>query len=1242
MSRLKTISLLALVVALAPVSAFAYDMEFYTYGGFDAVVTAFNKLALMFGSSGYMGLFAITFVAGLFLGGCALYYRAAMGGKGSMAGWLIPIMLGMLFYTGLMVPKGTIYIHDQVLNKDQAIGGIPDAMVLIAGITNMAERTIVDLISDTGTPAAYDSQAGGIGFVGLLTLLKDSSIDKSLIEVSLSNYVKDCFIYDAPLVGFDPDILKKTSVDFRDVFELVGTNPAMFTVYYPSDNSAPQGMEMNCRDAWGFIKADLADPKTRFGGVIKSACGKIGMGGSAFETTRCETIITDTISAVGLFSKNPSEIAMQSWMTKVINDTFNEKTGGGTMGALNYSQSISNQGVLMSAAVWLPYTRAAILAIAIGLFPALALLVTTPLFGKVLKYLAGTFVWLAVWGITDAVVHGFIMDYAMKTMEGIRQFGGLGLESMFTLPDEITKTLNMFASMRLASLGIASTISTGLFGAVAFAGAAGEKAAQKFTADGSAASNIEARGARSQGVIQGMVKQSIANDYSVRERVDAGVLSDAGNIVTANTLKSAFGGIEGALDSRARMELGRTFNHRGAGDAAIDLGALGTERMIKAAQQKAMGGALETIAKTASLMDSSRTGMSQQDVLSHFAKVGADYGVGAMLGQQRAWEGAVANGYKGSLKEFSQLMSEVGTLGKFSDAKAITDLAKRHNTTEAVVMQANSDFQAGKHYGEVQTAVAAIGRNTDQNAVSAASRELSGVYQSRGVSKEGTASAQQALGTLAQNQGAGTAAGMVAAYRNLAAQKGKDFNMSFEQFAGMMNQAAGMQGNPAAMDELARRNGLSAADLGKAQGDIQTGRNQVEAQRRIDTAEAGRLIGQATGAKSGAEAAIANERLAEFMRAHSDRTMGDLANNEQFRNLASQATPDEMRKNPEFWQNGQLTQAGVHEFQKRVAGAGQPKYVNATGDGSESTMLRADGTVATNEGWRVTDDKASLMAIANQLDATGKKTPRGARFQEAAKYVRKLAEEGGALKYSFEKDGKGNIATFNVDKGGTVERLDLAKGRSGKDFEKIDRDMRIKEVGSRSWSGVVDVDQNTKVTLTESYSQVDKTLTDQKNIDNINKMLRASGSEIQVGYGDSIQMRVGPQVAANKTKDGLLRSHGDQGTVSTISSFSVRRGGTKEQVDLSTERIGKLTQTFDNRTERKMGVDVVGAGSAVIREVAGQKGAEVIIGTTNATTATMKNVGGLFPKLKKIGKGKGKGDKGKGVNSGGGGGAAGQ
>ncbi len=47
---------LVLLILLSPTRSYALDMEYHCYNGFDPIVTAFQKVTLIFGANDYRGL----------------------------------------------------------------------------------------------------------------------------------------------------------------------------------------------------------------------------------------------------------------------------------------------------------------------------------------------------------------------------------------------------------------------------------------------------------------------------------------------------------------------------------------------------------------------------------------------------------------------------------------------------------------------------------------------------------------------------------------------------------------------------------------------------------------------------------------------------------------------------------------------------------------------------------------------------------------------------------------------------------------------------------------------------------------------------------------------------------------------------------------------------------------------------------------------------------------------------------
>lgn len=96
--------------------ALALDMEYYTYGGFNPIMQAFNKIALIFSDSDYQGLLFVVTVLGILAAVGAWLARAATGARVIPLVWAVPVLFGAVMYLALFVPKGNITVYDPVLN----------------------------------------------------------------------------------------------------------------------------------------------------------------------------------------------------------------------------------------------------------------------------------------------------------------------------------------------------------------------------------------------------------------------------------------------------------------------------------------------------------------------------------------------------------------------------------------------------------------------------------------------------------------------------------------------------------------------------------------------------------------------------------------------------------------------------------------------------------------------------------------------------------------------------------------------------------------------------------------------------------------------------------------------------------------------------------------------------------------------------------------------------------------------
>ena len=419
---MKRISPLLIIIALVLVAtpAMAIDMEFYTYGGFNPVVQAFTKVALIFGDNGYKGLLVVVTVLGVVAAAVGMIAKATVGGRISLT-WPIPVLAGMVIYIALFIPTGNITVYDPVLNRFQIVPNVPDAIVATAGTLNKLEKGLVDIIDTASAPnAQYLDTAGGKGFKVLETI-RGSSPKDNHARTSMIRYIKDCVTFELLRPGstISLDTMRNNSTNF--LTELSNAqNPAIYTVYY--DSVDPEGQSMTCTQAWNQLQPIYSNP-TNYDEAIKRACAKAHFDpNSTTEMLRCESLISTTMLHVTGNSYTPERLIQQRQIAEILyNFYYQDDYETSVLMESDRKIVATGMGIGITMNEWIPIIRAIMTAVAVGTLPFLALFLPTPVIGRAASVMFGFFVFLTTWGVTDAVIHGAAMDYAAYAFEDVRQ-----------------------------------------------------------------------------------------------------------------------------------------------------------------------------------------------------------------------------------------------------------------------------------------------------------------------------------------------------------------------------------------------------------------------------------------------------------------------------------------------------------------------------------------------------------------------------------------------------------------------------------------------------------------------------------------------------------------------------------------------------------------------------------------------------------------------------------------------------
>ncbi|MDF1556426.1 MAG: conjugal transfer protein TraG N-terminal domain-containing protein, partial [Deferrisomatales bacterium] len=445
-------------------AALAVDLEYTTYNGFEAVTLAFRRIALIFAAGDFTKLFAIVCGAGILFAGVSHYARAFIGYHASPFAWAGPILVGVAIYLGLFASTGSLTVYDPVKNRFDRIDGIPDAIVLTAGALNKVERILVDVV-DATAPAGvgYKDGAGGLGFYGVQETLQRGVKDTYLTQ-NLGEYVTKCLSFELVRPGTTLQIedLVNNTTDFLPQLALAAS-PSVYCLYF--DAAAPNGTALTCRDAWTELRAWFADPGN-YAEDIRRAAANAGFDPtSAAELARYRSLVTNTLAEyAALAGITPERVSQQGTIARQLFEFVKEGAPSVAVSLqANKNLGTSLFGVGIVANEWIPVVRAVMTSVAVGMLPFLALFLPSPFFKRVLSLFLGLFVFLAAWGVTDAVAHSFALEYADQYFEMIRQ-SGLGLATWLNFPDVTTKTLALYGLIRMTGAVLASVIASTLVG----------------------------------------------------------------------------------------------------------------------------------------------------------------------------------------------------------------------------------------------------------------------------------------------------------------------------------------------------------------------------------------------------------------------------------------------------------------------------------------------------------------------------------------------------------------------------------------------------------------------------------------------------------------------------------------------------------------------------------------------------------------------------------------------------------
>jgi hypothetical protein len=458
--------------------------EFVTYGGFNATVNAFERLALLMSDASFH-TFTISCIllSGLIWGAQGFFTMIRSGNPAHWLQGIVIILIGAAVYLFFIVPRSDLIVYDEPSNRHMVIAEVPDGLILLAGLHNQFVQGAVDMLWISGDPESYRQNAQGDIFnilqnvfknIGFVPSLDDSS-GKNLSN-SLQRYFKDCVLFELSRPGstLDPnDFFANT-----DVLDILArsVNPAKPTIYY--DTANPSGRQCSCTESYNQIVYMLGAMSENAGTNYKfweERCEKSGyfdyMGVDGMPAQEvCRNKVVDFLS-VYLTPQTSLNLMRQFLVSNQIY-TYIKQNHADLL--TDFKIMTSLRGEAEASIKWLPMMKAAVFTVYIGLTPFLFMLLPTLVFNRVLQFILGIFVFMTAWEICDALLHSYAMDFSIASMREILN-NGLSLKTLWMMEGESQNAMVIFGKMRWASMILASTLSVVLarFGGLAMAHVAG-------------------------------------------------------------------------------------------------------------------------------------------------------------------------------------------------------------------------------------------------------------------------------------------------------------------------------------------------------------------------------------------------------------------------------------------------------------------------------------------------------------------------------------------------------------------------------------------------------------------------------------------------------------------------------------------------------------------------------------------------------------------------------------------------
>ncbi|AYQ57052.1 hypothetical protein MS2017_1364 [Bathymodiolus thermophilus thioautotrophic gill symbiont] len=456
--------LITLIVLNISFEVLAIDMDYYAPNGLPTISDTFTRLALIFSDGDYVFAFPIIGALSMIfvvINGYLVKPLTSGGKTDNPINIFAPLAIGSVIWFAGFVPTATMHIYDPVKNETQSVAGIPQAIVLIAGLTNILERNMIE-ITETGTAYPYSETAGGINLELFVNAQFNSYNNrKKFLIRDIQAYYEDCGKVNLVLPGNQTfeDMMSNTP----ELYSLISEwkHPSLFVNLY---NGSAGKTNMSCTDAWNNVIQPGLNV-TVFDKDVANICAKSGFDPlKAVQLQQCKNRLGELKKIHKLPATTANNYLRDSFIASTILKKINLDDPIEAQQTLMRRQlSLQGLGALNTSEDTMPNIKAVMTSIVLGIIPFLMLFLLTPLWSKALKFMAGSLLWITTWGIMMAVMHTATMDQSMTILSDIAA-NKMGLDAFMLAQTDGVKAFMLFGKMQSNSLMMATAIAIAVYG----------------------------------------------------------------------------------------------------------------------------------------------------------------------------------------------------------------------------------------------------------------------------------------------------------------------------------------------------------------------------------------------------------------------------------------------------------------------------------------------------------------------------------------------------------------------------------------------------------------------------------------------------------------------------------------------------------------------------------------------------------------------------------------------------------